>query len=70
MTWLPYTTARLVEAGESPLPLEFAAECCFNALAVEDGEIVRKAMYSSDNTTQRFWDAFAAARKALRKEAA
>ncbi len=39
---------------------------CFNAVCQHNGQLVRSALYSSDETTQRFWDAFCAAAKVLR----
>ncbi len=66
MTYLPYTTTALLRAGYSPQPLEEAANRCFNAVGRHNGQLVRGALYSSDETTQRFWDAFCAAAKVLR----
>lgn len=66
MTLLPYTTTALLRAGYSPQPLEEAANRCFNAVGPHNGRLVRGALYSSDETTQRFWDAFCAAAKVLR----
>lgn len=67
MTHLPYTTTALLRAGYSPQPLEEAASRCFNAVGHDtQGRLVRGALYSSDETTQRFWDAFCAAAKVLR----
>lgn len=63
---LPYTTTALLRAGYSPQPLEEAASRCFNAVGPHNGRLVRGALYSSDETTQRFWDAFCAAAKVLR----
>ena len=63
---LPYTTTALLRAGYSPHPLEEAANRCFNAVGQHNGRVVRGALYSSDETTQRFWDAFCAAAKVLR----
>lgn len=66
MTYLPYTTTALLRAGDSPQPLEEAANRCFNAVGQHNGQLVRGALYSSDETTQLFWDAFCAAAKVLR----
>lgn len=67
MTYLPYTTTALLRAGYNPQPLEEAANRCFNAVGRDThGRLVRGALYSSDETTQRFWDAFCVAAKVLR----
>ena len=66
MTLLPYTTTALLRVGYSPQQLEGAANRCFNAVGQHNGQLVRSALYSSDETTQRFWDAFRAAAKVLR----
>lgn len=67
MTLLPYTTTALLRAGYSPQPLEEAANRCLNAVGRDQkGRLVRGALYSSDETTQRFWDAFCVAAKVLR----
>lgn len=60
---LPWTVNQLAERGFNPLPLEDAANRCFNAVGPS---CVRGGLYSSDETTQRFWDAFSAASKLLR----
>lgn len=60
---IPYTTNQLAKRGFSPLALEDAANRCFNAVGPNG---VRSGLYSSDETTQRFWDAFCAASKLLR----
>ena len=63
----PYTSALLLRAGFDPTPLEEAANRCFNAVGRnQKGALERGALYSTDETTQRFWDAFNAARMLLR----
>lgn len=67
----PYTSNALMAAGVSPMPMEEAAHRAFEAVGEHDGKLVRSALYSSDATTQKFWDEFVQAHRALhRKEAA
>lgn len=62
----PDTISRLERAGYSPLPLETAANHCFNAVGMAAGKIVRSALYSSDKTTWQFWKEFMDAHRLLR----
>lgn len=63
MTWLPDTIGRLLAAGYNPIPLEEAANRCFNAVGPNG---VRSGLYSSDATTGAFWQEFMRAAKVLR----
>lgn len=63
---IPQTIHRLQAAGHNPMPLEEAANRCFNAVGMEAGKIVRSGLYSSDATTQAFWDEFVKAARVLR----
>jgi hypothetical protein len=66
MTHFPDTARRLIAAGHNPIPLEQAADRCFNAVGVHNGEVVRSGLYSSDATTWSMWQEFMRAAKVLR----
>lgn len=63
MNILPDTIYRLLAAGYNPIPLEEAANRCFNAIGPGG---VRSGLYSSDATTWAFWKEFMAAARVLR----
>lgn len=69
---LPYTSAALLKAGYNPQPLQRAANDNFMAVGThERGHMEQGAIYASNETTERFWQVFCAAHRALhRKEAA
>ena len=66
MTHFPDTTARLLAAGYNPMPLEEAANRCFNAIGIDRGKLVRSGLYSSDETTWSMWLEFIRAARVLR----
>jgi hypothetical protein len=65
MTYLPYTVDKLMKRGVNPLGFEAAANRCFAACGLKDGKLVRSALYSSDETTQQFWNMFVKVHKVL-----
>lgn len=66
MSYLPYTVSALLQRGVNPLGFEAAANRCFAAVGRDTaGKLVRSALYSSDETTQQFWNMFVKAHKVL-----